>query len=96
MTTRIDPCSGKSSNIDKVIGSSAFNSRILINGDDLGSDHLPILLCHQEKNNLQPKWVFKNEAWLEWNRKMIISTPTYDPNGTLDENYCALRDNPVD
>ena len=96
MTTRIDPHSGKSSNIDMVIGSSAFNSHILINGVDLGSDHLPILLCHQEKNNLQlyfrPKWLFKDEAWTDWNNKMIISTPIYDPNRAFDENYCAFRD----
>ena len=68
--TRIDPQTGKTSNIDLIITSHHYNSFNLGIGEDLGSDHQPVILYPQEKTvpvlYFQSRWTLNEDVWSVW------------------------------
>ena len=68
--TRIDPHSGRTSNLDLFIGTESYSVFKFSMCPDLGSDHLPISLSngnsHPPRLFFRPRWSFNDDKWGEW------------------------------
>ena len=68
--TRIDPQTGNTSNIDLIIFSHHYNSFHLGIGEDLGSDHQPVIIYPQERNipilYIRSRWTLNEDLWSVW------------------------------
>ena len=70
MPTRIDPSSGKASNLDLIITTSGYQGSKVTLGEDLGSDHIPVLLSTEtkvpDKCHFRPRWRIDEDNWMDW------------------------------
>ena len=73
MPTRVDPSSGKGSNLDLIIATSDFHDKEVTLGQDLGSDHIPVLLSAKagapETCAFRPRWKLNDDNWMSWRQE---------------------------
>lgn len=74
LPTRLDPHTGKTSNIDLFIATIHFQHFNVTVGADMGSDHVPIEMSiqtdTQEKQLFRERWNFKQPNWDSWTSTM--------------------------
>ena len=98
LPTRIDPHSGKSSNIDLIISTPQYNHLNIEVGDDLGSDHQSVVLFSEEKTlpllYFRTRWTLKSELWCDWRRslKAIPDILSPRPDETLQSDFASFKE----
>ena len=91
--TRIDPSTGKGSNLDIFLVTSDYLQYSLNLGEDLGSDHVPVILSHQSCKSphlyFRPRWRIYDDKWNSW--KENISNIEV-PRSTVEETHRSLTE----
>ena len=84
LPTRIDPKTGKSSNLDLIIATQEYLDKEVRTGEDLGSDHNVITMSEQDRTLprlfFRPRWKLR-ENWAEWRTR----AEQYEPD--VDKSY---------
>ena len=74
LPTRLDPNSGKSSNLDLFITTNLYLNKQLFIGEALGSDHAAVILVDQNLQKPQiyfrARWILKDENWQQWQQEI--------------------------